>query len=491
MMGPSMNAPASRQVLAVIVLVTLVRAVLSVELELSSVESYSWMWAERPALGYYDHPGMTAWIGRLSMALFGRSVLGFRALTLLCSAGTIGLTFLAARRLYDDQVARLAALQVAVLPLFFVYSAIVSPDAPVLFFWAATVWALAHAVSGASPRWWYAAGVLLGLALDSKYHAAFLGLGVLGFLLFSPDQRRWLRRKEPWIAAGLALLAFSPTILWNASNRWQSFAYQGISRFREGGFQASQLGRFPLSQLALLTPAVCVGAWASGLGSLARWHRLGWKERFLTALGTPVLAFFLLMVFVRPVRGHWAAPGYLTVVILSSAEVLKGGPWGRRLYGATLAVLAGLLALLPVILAFTPADRRTGWAFLGDKVAGRKADFVVSSDYHVASQMGYVLGTKESWDGTPIGKPSKSFASWWDENRHLGQKAVIIYDSAHFPGDLERVRECFERLDSPEPVQVPRLHVGSVGADERYWVQSAWNYKGARLVSPGAPDPGD
>jgi len=85
--------------------------------------------------------------------------------------------------------------------------------------------------------------------MDSKYHAVFLGLGVFGFLVFSPEQRSWLRRKEPWIGVALALLAFSPTLLWNAQNGWQSFAYQGVSRFKESSFQPSQLWRFPWSQL--------------------------------------------------------------------------------------------------------------------------------------------------------------------------------------------------------------------------------------------------
>src|SRR5579862_2605667 len=304
-----MNFPArsacSWQVLGAIAFVTLVRSILSTQLELSSVESYHWVYSQHPALGYYDHPGMIAWIGGLSTAVFGHSPLGFRALTLATSGGMVWLIFLAARRLYDEEVGRLAALLAAFVPLLFVFGGEATPDAPCLFFWSATVWAVAHALSGDSARWWYPGGVFLGLALDSKYHAVFLGLGVFGFLLFSPDHRSWLKRKEPWIGAVLAVLAFSPTILWNARNGWQSFAYQGLSRFSEGAFQPSQLWRFPLSQLYLLTPIVAVLAWGAGISSLVQWRKAGWRERFLGALGTPVLLFFYLMVFLRPVRGHW------------------------------------------------------------------------------------------------------------------------------------------------------------------------------------------
>jgi len=63
-----MNSPAStcsRQVLGAIVFVTAIRAILSAQLELTSVESYLWVCAQRPAPGYYDYPGMIAWMGWL------------------------------------------------------------------------------------------------------------------------------------------------------------------------------------------------------------------------------------------------------------------------------------------------------------------------------------------------------------------------------------------------------------------------------------------
>ena len=70
-----MNSPSgsacSRQVLGVIVFVTALRAILTLQLELTSVESYLWVCAQRPALGYYDYPGMIAWMGWLSTTLFG------------------------------------------------------------------------------------------------------------------------------------------------------------------------------------------------------------------------------------------------------------------------------------------------------------------------------------------------------------------------------------------------------------------------------------
>jgi 4-amino-4-deoxy-L-arabinose transferase-like glycosyltransferase len=485
------GASCSRQVLAVILFTTAIRAILTTQLELTSVESYLWVCARRPALGYYDYPGMIAWMGWLSTSLFGNSPLGLRAVTILCSGGMIGLVFLAARRLYDEKVARLAAFLVAFAPILFAFAAEATPDGPCLFFWSATAWALAHALSGDTPRWWYAAGLFLGLAMDSKYHAVFLGFGVFGFLLFSPDHRGWLKRKEPWLAVVVALLAFSPTILWNARNGWQSFAYQGVSRFKESGFQPSQLYKFPFSQLALLTPVLGLWAWGVGLGTLVRWRQADWRDRFLTALGTPVLIFFFLVLFSRPVRGHWPAPGYLTPLILSAAVVLRGGLWGRRLHWGSLGVLGVGYLLSPLIVEAIPVGQRTGWSSLGARVASRKADFVLCNEYHLASQMGFVLGSSEAWDLTPVGKPSKNFPNWWREDDHRGRNAVIVYDGKHYPAEMERIRACFERVDAEELVVIPRVRVAGQGDNEKYWILSAWNYKGARKTEPRPPPSDD
>src|SRR6185295_6228243 len=87
MMAHSMNP--TRQVLGAILLVTLVRAAVSVQLELTSVESYLWVCAQRPAPGYYDYPGMIAWMGWLSTSLFGHTPLGVRAATILSAGGMV------------------------------------------------------------------------------------------------------------------------------------------------------------------------------------------------------------------------------------------------------------------------------------------------------------------------------------------------------------------------------------------------------------------
>jgi hypothetical protein len=41
-------------------------------------EAYYWMWAQHPALSYYDHPPLNSWLLGLSSAVFGWNVFALR-----------------------------------------------------------------------------------------------------------------------------------------------------------------------------------------------------------------------------------------------------------------------------------------------------------------------------------------------------------------------------------------------------------------------------
>lgn len=475
--------PPSRQVLAVIAFVTVIRGIVTSQLELTSVESYLWVCAQRPALGYFDYPGMVAWMGALSTALFGHSPLGVRAVSIVGGAAMIWFVFLAARRLYDEPAARLAAFLAALVPDFVLYGAYVTPDAPCLLFWSATVWALAHALSGDSPRWWIAAGLFLGLAMDSKYHAVFLALGIPAFLLFSPDQRAWFRRKEPWIGVAVSLIAFSPTVIWNARNDWQSFLYQGVTRtMGEGSTGIDQVAKFPLRQLMLITPVVCAWTWFAGIRTFLRWRTADWRDRLLAATGMPLLIFFMVMAAVRNVKGYWTGPGYMSVLILCAATVVRGGLWGRRLHLATAAILAVAYLALPIYVATIPREARRSWTRLGDEVAKRPADFIVCNDYHVASELAFVRRSLDVWDFSPVGKSVKSFANWWVPGSYLGKNATVVVAGKLPAIEQERIVSAFERVDPPEEVRILRAPLWGPKDPERYFLFRAWKYKGAKIV---------
>src|SRR4029078_4495282 len=71
---------------------------------------------------------------------------------------------------------------------------LMTPDAPLLAFWVAALWALARLLDDGNPLWWLAVGLFAGLAMASKYTAALLWFGIILWLLVTPAARPSLRR---------------------------------------------------------------------------------------------------------------------------------------------------------------------------------------------------------------------------------------------------------------------------------------------------------
>jgi hypothetical protein len=430
--------------------------------ELDSIEAYHWLYAQHPALGYYDHPGMIGWMIWLSTALFGDSPLGVRMVTLIGSSVTIWLVFLAGRRLYDERAGRLAAMLFGIAFGTLKFGSMATPDAPLLLFWVAAIWALSHALSTAGGRqsavgWWTAAGLFLGLAMLSKYTAIFLPAGILLFLMLSREHRFWIRRKEPWLGALVAVAVFSPTVVWNAQNQWQSFMYQGVGRVTDvRGFTLKFARQMAVSQLWLLTPVVAIWAWGAGFATLARWRSKPWTDRFVASIAMPMLLFFAAISLIRSVRGHWTLVGGATLFLLSAAVVTRGGRIGKALHYGTIVV--GLLGagLMAGYVAAKGPEELHGWSKLARHVEAMKPDFTIAQDYHVAAHLAYHLRPKPAVDFTSVGTGGKSFANWWKGSEHSGRDAVIAWEKDAYPKGIAFVRGCFAEVGPPIEVTVPR-----------------------------------
>ena len=205
---------------------TLIRLGIAAAVPLVPDEAYYWVWSRALAPGYLDHPPMVAlWI-RAGTALAGATSLGVRLFGPLSAAiGTL-LLYDAAERLFPGRRAGLTAAMLLNATLMFgAGSVLMTPDTPLLFFWTAALWSAARIAAGGAAGWWLAAGAFAGLALDSKYTAAFLPLGFAAYVLIASPG--WLRRREIWLGAVAGLLLFAPVVAWNFAHDWAGFLRQG------------------------------------------------------------------------------------------------------------------------------------------------------------------------------------------------------------------------------------------------------------------------
>jgi len=446
------------QIASFIGVLFVLKVIVAGKAELDSIEAYHWLYAQHPALGYYDHPGMIGWLIWLSTAIFGQSALGVRMITLVTSSLAIWLTYLAGRRMYGEREGRLAALLFGIVFGTLKFGTMATPDAPLLLGWMGTLWAVAHVLSGGRSSWWYVAGAFLGLAMSSKYTAALLPIGLLLFFLFSPDQRGWLKRKEPYLAGILALLIFGPAIVWNAQHEWRSFLYQGLGRMEDTeGFAVNNVRIYVNRQLAILTPFVALWALGSGLWTLWKWRSARWPDRLTASVGMLVILLFSSLTAVRTVRGHWTIPGVATIFLLVAAVVVRGGPWGKWLIGGTVAAsIAAAVGITGYLVVANPAGL-DGWKRVSEAAARLKPDFVITQDYHHAGLVAFNLRPMTAVDFTAIGAGGKSFPDWWRGAEHVGQTAVILHPKSKYPEGMDLARKCFDVLEEPVEVTVARL----------------------------------
>ena len=170
-----------RPLAAALAAVTLVRLVVAATVPLAPDETYYWVWSHALATGYLDHPPMVAlWI-RAGTAAAGTVRIGRAAAG--SARGGAGVLDAVRRRASavsrHECLAWSAAMLLNASLLLGVGTVIMTPDSPLLFFWTAAFWADGAALPWVGPacggwlRAWPA-----DLALDSKYTALFLWVGV-------------------------------------------------------------------------------------------------------------------------------------------------------------------------------------------------------------------------------------------------------------------------------------------------------------------------
>lgn len=352
---PGSSSPRSDAALfaAALGLITLLRLAVAAVTPVSPDEAYYWLWAQAPAAGYYDHPFMVAFWVHSGTALFGKTALGIRLLGPISAAIGSLLILDAARRLGYGRGYAAAILLNATL-VFGAGSVLMTPDAPLLFFWSVTLWAAARIAAGGSGWWWIVTGAGAGLALDSKYTAALLLAGIGLWLLLTPDGRHWLLRDlRPWLGLALALVLFLPVILWNADHHWVSFAKQGGRTADFHPARALQfLGELIGGQFGLATPIIfllCIaGLWRVTRQALATRAA---APSLLVALGVLPALVFVQHALGDRVQGNWPEILYPAAVI-AAAGLPATARWLKP--GAILGLVLTLVVYVQAVASPLP-----------------------------------------------------------------------------------------------------------------------------------------
>jgi len=327
---------------------------------------------EHLAAGYVEHPPLSIWLLAGWKALFGASLPAIRLFGILAGSGTVIATGLLARHMRGGLFAQgCAALCIAVAPMMLGVEHFYSMNAFEHLFWAlagllflraledgpAGAGSLAHAAGEsrergkARPGRWLILGVVLGLGLLNKFSILWL---ILGFAvgLLATRHRRVLGRPWPWLAAATAALLFLPFVIWQVRSGLPVLEFMRNAAANKNvhdsiaGFLMNQA----MAVNVLAVPVVLAGIASLGLARTRPW----------SVVPIVFLTVALLLIAVPGSKPYYLASAYPFVLAPGAVviEHLLRGRWGAWLRaGYAVAVLAGGLAALPLVVPVLPVDR--------------------------------------------------------------------------------------------------------------------------------------
>jgi 4-amino-4-deoxy-L-arabinose transferase-like glycosyltransferase len=280
-------------------------------------ETYYQLWASAPSAGYYDHPPMVAWGIAAGQTIFGDTLLGVRAASVLASALVSVMVYRIAW-LYsrNPETAFRATLWGAAMLPFSILAFAATPDAGSVLFWTAAVWALSEVLNGNSKNWWLAVGLFAGLGVLAKFTNLFFGLALVIWLLATREGRSWLATWQVWVGALIGVVVLVPLALWNMANGFVGLERQFGRIGEDTGFAINGVMEFWLAFVFLVTPLVF---WL-----VARSLRMGYVPNVLIWLSAPLVIFLTFQATKTFAGGQWLVPIFPTLAVMAALAPSKG-----------------------------------------------------------------------------------------------------------------------------------------------------------------------
>ncbi|MEO5826983.1 MAG: glycosyltransferase family 39 protein [Gemmatimonadales bacterium] len=346
-----------------------------------------------------DFPPLIAILSEGQRALFGDTIWGLRMVPAVSHGALVLLTARIAAELGGKHRAQwLAALTVIFTPLVMRTGSLFQPVILDQVAWTVGFLALVMVARDNHPRWWVMLGFAGGFGLLAKFSIAFFAVGAAVGIIVSP-RRVALLTPWPWIAALIALVIGSPSIVGQVALDWPV-------RIQMQDLQASQLA--VVTPAAFLTEQLLYGpiAWLGvvGLGALFLYRDLRWAS--IVGITTAAITALLLILhgkayYLGPIWPALAAAGAVWLCDVTRARFRAIVP-----VCTVLTVFLGVAIGVPMGLPILPKEQMAAYAArLGISAAvTTNLGEVAELPQDFADMLGweeFVRGVAEVWNGLP------------------------------------------------------------------------------------------
>lgn len=425
-----------KKVLLLLIAIIILNIFFNSQFQLHYDEAYYWTWGQHLSLSYYDHPPMIAYMMRLT-SILGYSEVFVRLSAIITTSVTIITMYKLAQKMFDDKTANVTVILAIACPLIEAMFFVVTIDDPLLMFWALTLYAFYTGVFEHKTKYIYFAGIFAGLGLLSKYTMVLIFPGLFIFLITSKEYRHFLYKKDLYLSFLLAIMVFSPVIIWNYQHQWASFVFQ----FHHGIGSESVINSQTFGDYW--------GGAALAAGPIIFIAMLYYFVRYIRAnLCTPAksflfwsyifgILFFAYVSLTKHTEANWTAPLYISaIILLANWLVTVNNKW---VYRASLGFIFIVLVVTKFPLSFTPAkyhNRIPGLnIFYGNKELLQSVKpyltpgmVLLACDYGNASRAWYYLHLERTYvlQKLPF---ANSYRYWGTQLNAPIKNAIYICDS--------------------------------------------------------------
>jgi hypothetical protein len=265
--------------------------------------------------GYVVYPPITPFLARVSMTLFGASMIGLRLFAALAVGIAMVLTGLMAREIGGRRPAQLvAAFAAAIAGPVLSFGYLFQYVAFDYLWWVLAAWVTIRLLRSEDQRWWLALGAVVGLGMMTKFTMAFLLAGIVGGIFLTKPP--WLLNKWLWCGAALSLLIFLPNLIWQVRHDFITLDFLRFIHARD--VRMGRADGFLPAQFWAITNCVTVPIWIAGLYFLffkpkgKPYRMIGWMYLIPLAI-----------LFIARGRPYYLTPAYPMLLAV-------GAVWGER-----------------------------------------------------------------------------------------------------------------------------------------------------------------
>lgn len=189
-----------------------------------------------PLYGAYHGPFLV-YVSRVSSWVFGDSPFGWRFGTIFFCTFNLLLIYLLVKEGLGQPEALFAMVLLAFNPVHIYYSKYSIEQGLLMFLATLFIFCFWKALRLDKRAWMLAAGIVFGLAMMTHLSILLVVPGLAFFIFVSKSYRKWLKRKEIYLALLVSLTIFSPYLWWNYAHNWFHYHHgaESVEFFRFSG----------------------------------------------------------------------------------------------------------------------------------------------------------------------------------------------------------------------------------------------------------------